>query len=222
MERGRDFPDPLDDDYLDALFAKVTLDDIAEAWCRYTSKDDKGIDDPDWWAINFVMSSALANSRAMHRAMLLKLFEHADSELLIGCVGAGPLEDFISEDEDDLQWLEVQASTNERLRSALGGVWLTVSESTFERLDRAAGRPLSRPRPSGPEHPVVRRSREATERMIALLGPDWTAKIFKRPTTPEVRAAHDEFMQAARALTEVTWESIRGWSLEHPPDAETD
>jgi hypothetical protein len=206
----RDLPDPLDDDYLDRLLNTVTLDDIAAAWCRHNSELGKGIEDPDWWAVDFVLSSDLESNRDLHRATLLKLFEHADSEDLIACVGAGPLEDFISEDEDDLQWLEAQAASNVKLRSALGGVWIRVSEPTFERLDRAAGRRLRRPSRSGIEHPVARRFREARDRMVVLLGPDWTNEIYERPVTPEVQAAHDELMGAIRALAEVTPQWVRG------------
>jgi hypothetical protein len=218
----RDLPDPLDDDYVHRLLTMVTLDDIAEAWCRHTSQDRGGIEDPDWWAVAFVLSSDLARNSELHRATLLKLLEHADSELLVGCVGAGPLEDFISEDEDDLRWLEAQAAANVKLRTALGGVWIRVSEPTFERLDRAAGRRLRRPTSSGVEHPVARRYREARDRIVGLLGPDWIHEVYERPPTPEVQAAHDELMGAIRAIAEVTPKWVRGTSSDDRGDRETD
>jgi hypothetical protein len=58
------------------------------------------------------------------------------------------------------------------------------------------------------------------ERTVALLGPDWPKKTYKRPVTPEVKAAHDEFFQSARALAELSWESFRSWSLEHRPETD--
>jgi len=218
----RDLPDPLDDDYVDRLLAMVTLDDIADAWCRHNSEFGKGIDDPDWWAVDFVLSCGLDMNRELERAILPKLVEHADSEHLIACVGAGPLEDFISEDEDDLRWLEAQAASNVKFRTALGVVRVRVSESTFERLDRAAGRRLRRPISPGVENPVARRFRAARDRMVELLGPNWNKEIYERPVTPEVRAAHDELMEAIRALAEVTPKWVRGPSADRHGDRETD
>jgi hypothetical protein len=81
-----------------------------------------------------------------HRVVLDELgVQHA---VIIGCVAAGPLENFISDNEDDLRSLETNARDNENLRKALRGVWVTtfVSPETLARLYRAAGAPLPRPR----------------------------------------------------------------------------
>jgi len=90
--------------------------------------------------------SPLSRNRELYRAALLKLLEHAP-ESLIALIGAGPLEDFISDDESDLQWLEANAATNERLRSALSMVWVwrRVTPATLSRLEAAARVPLDRP-----------------------------------------------------------------------------
>jgi hypothetical protein len=144
----------IDDGDLEGLLSVVTLDEVAATWCRYTAtphaaRDHEGIDDPDWWAVEFFFTEAYFANRELQRSVLLKLLEHATSELLIACIGAGPLEDFITDDEDNLRWIEHQAPRNERLRLALRNVWAAddVTEQTLLRLDAAAGQQLPRPRP---------------------------------------------------------------------------
>ena len=132
---------------LDALFALVSLDDVAAAWCRYqntshTSDDD---DDPDWWAVDLFFTTEIFRRIDVYRSLLLKLVEHAD-ESVLGNIGAGPLESFVCDDPDHLQWLESHCASNPKLRVALAGVWCSndVSAETLARLDRAAGQPLPR------------------------------------------------------------------------------
>ena len=86
-----------------------------------------------------------ANGR-IYRSGLLALLARANTDFLLSCVAAGPLENFVSDDESDLRWLEQEAATNENLRKALAGVWCHthVTEATFARLERAAGQELRR------------------------------------------------------------------------------
>ena len=42
---------------MDGLLQVVTMDEVAEAWCRYTERRERNSDgdnDPDWWAIEFL------------------------------------------------------------------------------------------------------------------------------------------------------------------------
>ncbi len=195
----------VDDEDFAALLARVTLDDIAVAWCRYTTEpltgdsSDHALDDPDWWAISFFMAEALVKNRELHRAALLKLLDHAESDRVIGRIGAGPLEDFISDDDDDLRWIEAEASTNEKLRQALGGVWVTVTEETLERLDRAAGTRLKRQPPREAWPPEVRRLEDTRARLEALLDSQPWALIGDDPTPEEIATAEERL----RAVREV-------------------
>jgi hypothetical protein len=135
---------------IDAVLAVVSLDEIAAAWCRDWARDDWNPDEarPDWWASNLLMCPEVRQNSPLMRALILRLLDHADTEDLIGCVGAGPLEDYFCGDEDDLKWIEQQAAQSERFRLAVGHLWVanTVAAGVMARLDRAAGQPLARPR----------------------------------------------------------------------------
>jgi hypothetical protein len=140
----------VDEGDISGVLRIASLDDVAEAWCRYTAREhaDDEDDYPDWWAVEFFMMRSLVDARKVHREALLKLLEHAPDDHVIGCIGAGPLEDFVSDDADDLAWIERHAVSNPRLREALAGMWVAtlVSEDTLRWLDHAAGKQLPRPR----------------------------------------------------------------------------
>lgn len=139
----------VDDEDLDGLFALVTLDEVAIAWCSYTDRDhgpaQAADDDPEWWAIELFYTTEIFRRSATYRALLLKLVEHG-SDWALGCVGAGPLENFVSDNEGDLQWLERECAVNPKLRTALSGVACStfVSPQNMDRLDAAAQVPLAR------------------------------------------------------------------------------
>ncbi|MFN8016853.1 MAG: hypothetical protein U0P45_01885 [Acidimicrobiales bacterium] len=131
---------------IDGLLALVSADEIAIAWHRYTATPEpKDVDHPDWWAVDLFWVTELLERKDLHRHLLLKLIEHA-SEATLGQVAAGPLEDFVSDDEDDVRWIEAACATNMRLRTALTFTWSStyVSRATLRRLDAAAGEPLPR------------------------------------------------------------------------------
>ena len=143
IDRHRVLEELVDEEDLDQLLSLVTLDDIAVAWCSYSERADDsadGDDDPDWWAVALFFSTGIFQRRDIYRALLLKLVEHATDPVLDD-VGAGPLENFVSNDEDDLVWLEQQCAANSRLRTALSSVWCgkEISANTLRRLGRAAG-----------------------------------------------------------------------------------
>lgn len=165
----------VDDEDIDAVLALVTVDQIAEAWCRYTENGtERSFGDPDWWAVELLMEPGVAARRELHRQLLLALVERADGDVLAE-VGAGPLESFVSDDEDDLVWLEAQCANRPALRQALANVWcaLDVSPATLIRLDEAAGAPLTRPRPRDEWPAEVRAVEDAEAALVHLAGPQW-------------------------------------------------
>ena len=89
--------------------------------------------------------------------------------------GPGRLESFVSDDEDDLTWLEAQSATRPAMRQALSNVWcaLDVSTATLIRLDEAAGAPLTRPRPREEWPAEVLAVEEAEAALVQLAGPQW-------------------------------------------------
>ncbi len=137
----------MDDEDLDALLAVVTLDEIATAWCRYHEAPGTQFEGPDWWAASVFYTTEIFNRPLLYRSLLLKLLEHAASSYVVDAVAAGPLENFVSDDEDDLQWIERECATRPKLRQALLGTASAsyVSHETLLRLDAAAQQPLLRP-----------------------------------------------------------------------------
>jgi len=189
----------VDDEDVAGVLAIVSLDDIAASWCGYHAREVHDDDDPDWWAIELFMTRDFVADRRRHRAALLRLLAHADSPGVLGVVGAGPLENFVSDDEGDLRWLEAEAPRNPRLREALAVVWCDgeVTAATMARLDAVAARPLPRmpPRAEWPRSAVE--FVDARDELLAVAGPRWDE--IAAPT-PEQAEAIERFLRAAEAL----------------------
>jgi len=150
-----EFPSELqrlvDAEDLDGVLAVTTADEIARTWHRYGAARERTVDHPDWWAVELLLTREVFKRKALYRELLLKLVAEATDDAGLGAVGAGPLENLVSDNPDDLAWLEAECATNARLRQALANVWCAgeVSDSTLARLDTAAGVRLPRPRPRG-------------------------------------------------------------------------
>ncbi len=142
--RTRHLQQLVDAGALDALLAEVSPDEIAAAWIRHGARPSWTEDDPDRWAAQlFVESNAVYEhgDGMTIRPILLALIEAAaDDDDMIGRVGAGPLENFVSNDPSAVRWLEQQCRHNERLRDALASAWFddSVSPEVAQRLKRAA------------------------------------------------------------------------------------
>ncbi len=143
----------LDADAIDELLSLVTPEEMALAWCRYATRvvnkelpeRHEWEDDEDGWAAELYHEDEFWANEEFVRAFLVTIADTAPDEVL-GWVGAGPLEDFITEDADRLAWVESQAARSERFRQALANVWIAeLSPETFHRTERAAGVPLHRP-----------------------------------------------------------------------------
>ncbi len=128
----------------------------------------------------------------------MKLLEHAPDDNVVGCVGAGPLETFVSDDADDLFWIESQARSNPRLRSALAGMWVAhyVTEATLVRLDRAAGTALPRPLPRDEWPPAAREYDDALDMARRHLGDNWWDHIGDDDLSPAQDAAMRRMLAA--------------------------
>jgi hypothetical protein len=150
-------PDPkrleqlMDEFRVDEPLALVTLEEIADAWCRYQTRphiDGVEDEDPDWWAVELLMDSTFESDEARVRAVLDLILDRADQEEVFGVFAAGPLEDFVKDcDEDRLVWIEKRAAESSRFREALQRIWIwPLPPEVFERVERAAGAPLPVPR----------------------------------------------------------------------------
>ena len=126
----------------------VTLDEVADAWCRYQARPHvPGVeeDDPDWWSVDLLLGGQFYAEEQRQRTLLDLLIERAQDDELLGAIGAGPLENFITNDDDRLAWIEQRAAGSDRFREALRNVWIWhLQPEAFARVELAAGEELAR------------------------------------------------------------------------------
>jgi Family of unknown function (DUF6869) len=128
---------------LDELLSLVTLEDIADAWCRYQSRPhiyEADEEDPDEWAMLFVAGGRGIDDleEPLVRALLDLLVDRAPNGRVVEMVGAGPLEDFVKGyDEDRLVSIEHRAVSSARFRQALARVWIwSLEPEVFARVEQ--------------------------------------------------------------------------------------
>lgn len=137
----------VDEERIDELLELVSVHDVARAYLEHSHRSDEvGDDDPRGWALDAWYTLTWRRDDALYRRGLLALVDVAEDDDDFGLIGAGVLEDFISDDEATITWVEEQAARSERFRRALGNVWIwELSPATFDRVERAAGVPLAHP-----------------------------------------------------------------------------
>lgn len=123
------------DEFPGGTMAVVSLDDIAAAWCRNAdaATPARGETGPDFWAWDLFYERDFRRRRTVLRSLIVKLVEHAN-DWALDVVGAGPIEDFLSHDEDDLQWIERECARSEKFRRAVRGALWPDTPATKRRL----------------------------------------------------------------------------------------
>jgi hypothetical protein len=123
------------------LLTLESLDSIARAWIRFNRADPADAGQMrDWWAVHAWLGSALLEDEDRYRAGLLQLIDAATSEADLDNVGAGPLDDFIADDESRLAWIEERAAHSPGFRRALVNVRVWgLPDPVIDRIERAAG-----------------------------------------------------------------------------------
>ena len=136
---------------VERLTAVVSIEDIADAWWRYTLRAQDGEapseNDADWWAVYLWVNPSTYEHESFLRAGLRALADRAPDGADLGYLGAGPVENFVTDDEDRLRWIEREAKRSENFRSALANVWIDdvgLTPEAFERVETAAGQTLRR------------------------------------------------------------------------------
>ena len=144
----------VDADEIASLLEAVTAEEIADAWWRYmlSAKRERDVNHPDWWAIDLWLGSAIYKYRDDCRRLIHALAEGAPAEADLGLLGAGPLENCLADNEDDLCWMEQEARRSENYRKALANVWIDgfFSPESFLRVEAAAGTRLAWSESRGP------------------------------------------------------------------------
>ncbi len=193
------------EDDLDRILEMATVPQIVAAWLDYGtrdhSRDDDSEEDPAWWAVSLMFEDEVFHRDDLYREILVALVDPATDDQL-GAIAAGPRENFISDNEQDLLWLEAQAARDPKWRAAILGTWVAefVSPMTLERLDTAAGAQLPRPRPREEWPAEVVANDEARERLEAIAGPEWY--LIENPS-PEQQAAIDEFLATMHSMLDL-------------------
>jgi hypothetical protein len=135
------------------VLSLVSYDELADAWWRATARwaaedasDAEHQADPDWWALDFWIGGAsVYGHEDMARRGLIALSDRAPADAELRHLGAGPIENFVSDDDGRLRWIEEQAERSANFREALRSVWaLDLTAPTIKRLERAAGTQLKR------------------------------------------------------------------------------
>ena len=137
------------DGQVDELLTLVALEQVAAAWCGYCARTHlPGVedDDPDWWAVFLLQDGEFWSYELRVRTVIDLLVELAPDDKVLGAVGAGPLENFISDNEDRLVWIERRAAASARFKEALRHVWIwSLGPNVLARVERAVGEELARP-----------------------------------------------------------------------------
>ena len=120
------------------LIDRLGIQCLVDAWLLRTDESDGTRPEACWWASSLVSDVELWADESLHREILLKFVETADDQQ-IWEVAAGPLEDFLTDNDDRLAWMEQTAAQNPRFRFALSGVWTYgKAPATAARIERAA------------------------------------------------------------------------------------
>lgn len=117
---------------------RLGIQSLVDAWLLSIGEPDGTWPDAYWWASSLILDVERWADEGFHREILLRLVEAADDEQ-IWVVAAGPLEDFLTDDNDRLSWMEQTADQNPRFRVAVSGVWTHgKAPATAARIDRFA------------------------------------------------------------------------------------
>jgi len=143
MPSGREIVAAAERGDLRAVRAMVSVDEIADTWWRYTLRtvetpEDWGTD-PDDWASELWHEEVVLTDEEFACDLIRALAERAPSGADMGYLGAGPVEDFAT-NEDRLRWIEAEAARSPNFRAALANVYprASLSEEQNAQLRRAA------------------------------------------------------------------------------------
>lgn len=110
----------------------ATAPQLAEAYFKYYQQADKASQDKNWWAVDLLST----DDRQERLKLALVILDYADlgrDEYALGCLGAGPLEDLMS--DWLLDQLEPRMANNLKLKYALSMVRMEFeAESLQHRL----------------------------------------------------------------------------------------
>jgi hypothetical protein len=138
---------------LGRVLVLTSPDEIAEAWWRYVVRchvaRERGETEPDWdsdpdaWASELWTEGVIQRDEEIFRALLRAFADRAPSEAVLDYLGAGPIEDFVTDDEARIRWVEEEAKRSRNFRLALANVWIEpLGPDTFLRIQDAAGADL--------------------------------------------------------------------------------
>src|SRR6266571_3052818 len=116
---------------------------MADAWwgSQLRPRRDADDDDPDWWAVDLWLAGGpiWGHEDLLQRGIAV-LAERMPPGADIGSLGAGPIENVITNNEDRLHWIEAEAARSPRFRAALANVWIEeLGAATFLRVQHSAG-----------------------------------------------------------------------------------
>ena len=108
----------LADGELHLIVERLGVQRFTDSWLAVSADPSS----PMGWATSLMSSDEGWASEEMRRAILLQLIADARGEHF-WYVAAWPLEDFLNDDPERLEWMEQEAARNPRFLAALTGVW---------------------------------------------------------------------------------------------------
>lgn len=198
----------------EALLRELTIQDVAEAWIRYQRTGPHGpvsanVNDrhPDWWAVDRWLTAEWWSDEDRVRQGILAIVDLAVTEDDFGIIGAAIMEEFITDDEGRLTWVEEHAASSDQFRRSLANVWIfdDVTDVSFARVELAAEVPLA-----VPKHPKSVAEKLSTKLILRMMS--------EGASEAEVVAAlRDEGIGAAVA-EEAFNRIMRPWMFDASPD----
>ena len=131
-----------DDEWLER-YAHRPDSEIAAVWIDYQSRPHSpkqdALEDPSWWAVDAMMGLSRDNPlRALE--ICFQIARLSARPEVLEMLGAGPLEDLLSEDPTLFDALVFEVTSNPRLAEALRSVWKsTIPDDVWLALQRLIG-----------------------------------------------------------------------------------
>ena len=99
------------------------------AWIKAEESGKPSSDyDPDWWAVDAVITWHITDKYEALWEFVVRAFERKMSDRVFGMIAAGPLEDLLADFGDlYIARIEELARKNPRFNYLLGGVWKNSS-----------------------------------------------------------------------------------------------
>ncbi|WP_342107377.1 DUF6869 domain-containing protein [Methylobacterium sp. SI9] len=121
-------------------WSRRSNEEIAATWIDFQGRlhvsPERMGEDRSWWAVDAIMGLSEDNPfRALE--ICFAVARLSNDPKVLGALGAGPLEDIISENPNVIDVVSQEATSNENLITALGSMWQsTIPDDVWSVLQK--------------------------------------------------------------------------------------